>query len=88
MRSKTDRIYAERSSKVAEFKFDDAVAEVFPDMIERSVPGYREVLKLVEGIGNGYLAHRLGRMHTGRVNAYAAYVLATLLIVLILQVLF
>ncbi len=38
--------------------------------------------------GGRYLANRLGRMHTGRVNAYAAYVLATLLIVLILQVLF
>ena len=38
--------------------------------------------------GGRYLAHRLGRMHTGQVNAYAAYVLATLLIVLILQVLF
>jgi len=33
------------------------------------------------------LANRLGRMHSGRVNAYAAYVLAALLIVLLIQAL-
>ena len=31
-----------------------------------------------------YLANRLGRMHSGRVNAYAAYVLISLLIVLLI----
>jgi len=29
----------------------------------------------------------LGRMHSGRVNAYAAYVLAALLVVLLIQTL-
>jgi hydrogenase-4 component B len=33
------------------------------------------------------LANRLGRMHSGRVNAYAAYVLVTLLVVLLIQAL-
>jgi len=33
------------------------------------------------------LANRLGRMHSGRVNAYAAYVLAALLVVLLIQAL-
>lgn len=32
-----------------------------------------------------YLSERLGRMHSGRVNAYAAYVLIALLVVLLVQ---
>ncbi len=36
-------------------------------------------------LGGRYLANRFGRMHSGRVNAYAAYVLAALLVVLLIQ---
>ena len=35
--------------------------------------------------GAKYLANRLGRMHSGRVNAYAAYVLVSLLLVLLIR---
>jgi len=38
-------------------------------------------------LGGRYLANRLGGMHSGRVNAYAAYVLVTLLVVLLVQAL-
>jgi len=44
MTNKTDNIYATQTSKQV-FSFDDQVAEVFPDMIQRSVPGYAEILK-------------------------------------------
>lgn len=40
---KTDTLYASITSKQA-FTFDGQVAEVFPDMIQRSVPGYAEIL--------------------------------------------
>jgi hydrogenase-4 component B len=36
-------------------------------------------------LGSRYLANRFGRMHSGRVNMYAAYVLAALLVVLLIQ---
>ena len=42
--SKSDRIYAESRSHVVDFTFDRAVADVFPDMIRRSVPGYETVI--------------------------------------------
>ena len=40
---KKDRIYADKQAKVHDFVFNEEVADVFPDMIRRSVPGY-EVL--------------------------------------------
>ena len=43
-----DRIYALPQQRVGDFAFDDHVAEVFPDMIARSVPGYASVLSMIE----------------------------------------
>ncbi len=43
MVSKKDKIYAEPKSPIP-FNFDENVAEVFPDMIERSVPGYALII--------------------------------------------
>ena len=40
---KKDRIYADKLVEVHGFEFNEEVADVFPDMIRRSVPGY-EVL--------------------------------------------
>jgi tRNA (cmo5U34)-methyltransferase len=37
---KPDGLYAAPLSEIIDFKFDERVAEVFPDMIQRSVPGY------------------------------------------------
>lgn len=42
-----DRLYAEDADLAAPFRFDERVAAVFPDMIERSVPGYATVLRLI-----------------------------------------
>ena len=40
----TDRVFAEPLSQIEPFVFNDAVASVFDDMIERSVPGYRSIV--------------------------------------------
>ena len=40
----TDRVFAEPLGQIAPFEFNDAVARVFDDMIERSVPGYRSIV--------------------------------------------
>ena len=41
-----DKLFASHQ-KVVDFAFDDAVADVFPDMIRRSVPGYETVISLL-----------------------------------------
>ncbi len=48
-----DDIYHQQHAAVADFRFDDRVVRVFPDMIQRSVPGYGLVLELA-----GLLARR------------------------------
>jgi len=42
-----DHIYSQPLAQVGQFEFDDAVADVFPDMIARSVPGYSSMLAMV-----------------------------------------
>ena len=41
-----DEIYRNREQPAAPFEFSESVVKVFPDMIERSVPGYRQLLEL------------------------------------------
>lgn len=43
-----DLIYSQPQSNVADFQFDRNVVDVFPDMIQRSVPGYTTI---VDSIG-------------------------------------
>jgi len=43
-----DTIYAQAHEAVGDFQFDESVVAVFPDMIQRSVPGYQTILT---GIG-------------------------------------
>ena len=42
-----DHIFAEPLAQVPDFCFDDQVAEVFPDMIQRSVPGYHTIIQTI-----------------------------------------
>ncbi len=49
-----DKIYATIKEKIAPFEFDEAVVAVFPDMIERSVPGYTLLLPLIGQIASRY----------------------------------
>jgi tRNA (cmo5U34)-methyltransferase len=42
----TDTLFEHRDASVGTFRFDEAVARVFPDMIQRSVPGYRDIIAM------------------------------------------
>jgi len=48
-----DSIYAYPIGEISAFKFDDNVVSVFPDMIQRSVPGYSTIIAAI-----GLLAKR------------------------------
>ena len=45
--SERDTRYAEASSMIVDFAFDESVVRVFPDMIRRSVPGYDTIITLL-----------------------------------------
>ncbi|MFT5573427.1 MAG: tRNA (cmo5U34)-methyltransferase [Cryomorphaceae bacterium] len=47
MSSNKDRIYKRKSAAAGSFTFDKKVADVFSDMISRSVPGYLQILELL-----------------------------------------
>lgn len=50
----TDRLFAtERQPE--DFRFDAAVARVFPDMIRRSVPGYTTIIPMIQVITEQYI---------------------------------
>ena len=44
---KRDQIYAKPLAAVADFRFDENVVNVFPDMINRSVPGYATLVNMI-----------------------------------------
>jgi len=54
-----DSIYASPVGEVGAFKFDETVASVFPDMIQRSVPGYNAIISAI-----GLLAGRFAHEHS------------------------
>ncbi len=58
-KNKHDSIYAQDQSEIKDFVFDSAVTEVFSDMIERSVPGYRLSLEMI-----GVLTHRYAQKNS------------------------
>ncbi|WP_166264245.1 carboxy-S-adenosyl-L-methionine synthase CmoA [Marinobacter caseinilyticus] len=49
-----DRLFSEAQS-TSDFRFDAAVARVFPDMIRRSVPGYTTIIPMIEVITEQYV---------------------------------
>ena len=51
---KKDAIYKSPLKKIVDFQFDEKVASVFPDMIQRSVPGYATVVSLIGVIASKY----------------------------------
>ena len=48
-----DTIFAAPIEKLGDFTFDESVAEVFPNMIQRSIPGYSNIIMAI-----GMLAER------------------------------
>ncbi len=55
----SDNIYQTPLEQVPNFRFDQAVARVFPDMIQRSVPGYAETVAM-----SGIIAGRYAQENT------------------------
>ena len=53
--SQKDHIYADKLENIVDFVFDDKVANVFEDMITRSVPGYSTLNKIIPIIANKFL---------------------------------
>lgn len=43
-----DRVFARNLSEIKAFEFNDAVVDVFEDMISRSVPGYPLLLRMID----------------------------------------
>ena len=42
-----DRVFSDKAKDVADFHFGEKVASVFDDMLERSVPFYREIQRMI-----------------------------------------
>lgn len=56
---KPDSIYASPLNDIIDFRFDERVVDVFPDMIQRSVPGYGTLINMI-----GILAARTMQVDT------------------------
>ena len=54
MVDKADNIYASPLARMVDFRFDERVADVFPDMIQRSVPGYGTLITNIGIIAGNY----------------------------------
>ncbi|MGO2508036.1 MAG: carboxy-S-adenosyl-L-methionine synthase CmoA [Vibrio hibernica] len=57
--SQRDVIFSAPIEKMGDFTFDEKVAEVFPDMIQRSVPGYSNIISAI-----GMLAERFAKSNS------------------------
>lgn len=57
MSNPLDRLYAEAGAGIGGFRFDEAVASVFPDMIARSVPGYATIVAQSGVLAARYAKH-------------------------------
>lgn len=50
-----DRIFAEMAAEAGSFEFNDDVAEVFPDMLRRSIPGYAASIRAIGTLASRYV---------------------------------
>jgi tRNA (cmo5U34)-methyltransferase len=58
-----DQLFQEANHKVRDFVFDDDVAGVFDDMLERSVPFYSEVQRMVVELAERFLDGNAGAVY-------------------------
>lgn len=56
MKKQKDSLYSDLLGKVSDFSFDESVASVFPDMIQRSVPGYGAIISMIGLLAGRYAA--------------------------------
>ncbi|MCU4674608.1 carboxy-S-adenosyl-L-methionine synthase CmoA [Catenovulum sp. 2E275] len=57
--SNLDNIYSTPQQTVKDFVFDETVVDVFPDMIQRSVPGYQTIISTI-----GHLAQNFAQTNS------------------------
>ena len=50
-----DNIYKSATGSIKPFEFNERVADVFPDMIKRSVPGYLQTIEMISAIAREYV---------------------------------
>lgn len=50
-----DQIYLQQDSAAGSFEFNDAVADVFPDMLRRSIPGYDATIRAIGLLASRYV---------------------------------
>jgi len=63
--NKQDRIFAAETQAIGDFNFGETTAEVFDDMLDRSIPMYRELQRMMQEIAaefseNGTCVYDLG----------------------------
>ncbi len=51
---KQDNLFSVPSDNIADFSFDATVADVFPDMLRRSIPGYENIITMLGVLAAGY----------------------------------
>ena len=52
-----DEIFVSHQPTAGEFRFDEQVARVFPDMLRRSIPGYGALLELIGVLASCVVTH-------------------------------
>lgn len=50
-----DDLYRSRATRPGSFRFDEQVVDVFPDMIDRSVPGYSLIVPMIGQLARRYV---------------------------------
>ena len=50
-----DQVFAEEKPAIADFKFNSEVANVFDDMVSRSVPFYAEIQRMSAELAGDYM---------------------------------
>jgi tRNA (cmo5U34)-methyltransferase len=50
-----DTLYSNKLADIGHFSFNDEVVSVFPDMIQRSVPGYSTILGMISDLAGRYV---------------------------------
>jgi tRNA (cmo5U34)-methyltransferase len=53
--SRRDDLYRSRETRPGSFRFDEQVVDVFPDMIDRSVPGYSLIVPMIGQLARRYV---------------------------------
>ena len=50
-----DKIFSNKKMKITDFKFNKKVASSFDDMVNRSVPYYKQVQKDIVALASNYI---------------------------------